>query len=292
MGLSVIWTDPRGKEWNLTTGEQGVILDMGQAGLGWSPLDHVFTRGDTVHSSSRVKRGIHNLKVLVGWNVTEDDFYRLYSEWWTEANTPFALGELKVIRPDGTTRSRRLRLFDSPDTVFSFDPGLGIDPTPELWSVTGDSGWWMGTEQVAEYTQASLKGGNQTPFYGNSGRGWPLYISAAYSATGAVIDNLGQGPMWLTWTLVGPMANPRVGVAGNELVFQGTLLAGEVVTITTDPASRAVVDSGGNSRYGAVAGTWAPAPVGKRIPLTVGADSMGAGSRIYLSGRALYAQAF
>lgn len=56
MGLEIIWTDHRGKAWNLTSGEQGVILDTEQAGLGWAELDHTFTRGELIQVSSRVKR--------------------------------------------------------------------------------------------------------------------------------------------------------------------------------------------------------------------------------------------
>lgn len=293
MTLQVDWLDHRGKLWDLTKGTQGVVLDTGQAGLGWSELDHTFTRGDLVHVSSRVKRGVHHLKVLVGWNKTDADYYRLYSEWWSQANSPFELGELIVTRPDGVTRSRRLRLFESPDTNFAFDPGLGIDPPPELWSLTGDYGWWYGPEQIQGFSYKDFTGGTSTPFYGSGGAGWPLYISSAYSASGATVTNDGQGPMWLTWTLSGPLTNPRVGIHGaGELVYTGVIPAGEVVQITTDPAGREVVETGSNAnRYGQVSGDWSPVPAGQRIPLIMSAEGMSTGSAMHVSGRAAYAQA-
>ena len=293
-GLTVTWTDPRGKVWDLTAGTQGVILDLGQEGLGWAELDHTFTRGDLIHVASRVKRGRHNLKVLVGHGLTGQEFFDLYREWRTQANSPYEEGELAVTTPAGDTRTRRLRLNDTPDTSHAFDPGLGLSYTPELWSLTGDYGWWLGPEQRIQYTPNSMAGGNDMPFYGQSGAGWPLYIANAYRASDAYISNTGQGPMWLTWTLAGPMSRPRVGVVGSsELVYEGDLLASEVVQIITDPAGRAVVEaSTGASRYGQVTGTWAPAPVGSRVPLIVGAGSMGSGASIYVAGRPAYGTAF
>lgn len=295
MGLEIIWTDHRGKAWNLTSGEQGVILDTEQAGLGWAELDHNFTRGELIQVSSRVKRANHNFKVLVGWDKQGTEFYNLYSEWWSQANSPFETGTLTVKRPDGQERSRELRLFESPDTTHTYDPGLGIDPQPELWSLTGNYGWWFGPEQVVSVKYDDIAGsGSGTPFYGPKGAGWPLYISSMYQAKEISISNDGQGPMWLTWTLVGPMSKPRVGIAGGaELTYKGDLLDGEIIEIRTDPTKRDVVQVYGNkSLYGAASGEWAPAPVGQRVPLTVQAESMGPGSAIYASGRVAYAQAF
>ena len=295
MGLEVIWKDPRGKEWNLTTGAQGVVLDTGQGGLGWSELDHTFARGDIIHTSSRVKRGVHNLKVLVGWNRRGMEFYNLYNEWWTKANTPFDTGTLTVKRPDGQERSRELRLFETPDTVHAFDPGLGIDPQPELWSLTGNYGWWYGPEQVVSVSYEDISSsGSGTPFYGPKGYGWPLYISSSYSARNLVMSNEGQGPMWVTWTLVGPMSKPRLGIDGAaELTYRGDILEGEIIQIRTDPTRRDAVQVYGNrSVYGAVSGEWAPVPVGSRVNLSVTAESFDPGAAVYAAGREAYAQAF
>lgn len=145
--LQVVWTDPRGKEWNLTTGEQGVILDMDLEGLQWPEVSHVFAHGDMVRSASRVKRARHDLKVLVGWNRTGQDYYNLADEWWGQANSPFKAGRLMFTRPDGQTRSRRLVLADTPATSYRFDPGLGQETGPELWPLTGDGAYWDGPDQ-------------------------------------------------------------------------------------------------------------------------------------------------
>ena len=293
-GLKIRWIDHRGKTWHLTEGTEGVILDLGQRGLGWGELKHVFTHGDLQHASASVGRGIHPLKVLVGHGKTGQEYYNLAHEWWTLANSPFELGTLEVERPDGMVRSRRLRLAESPDTVYQFDPGIGQENGAELWALTGNGAWWYGVEQSAVFTTAKLTGANNTPFYGNSGAGWPLYISAAGVARDAWVSNGGQGPMWLTYTLVGPLTSVLIGVTDyGVLSYSGTVAAGEIVEIGTDPANRYVteVNSGAN-RYGFVTGKYAPVPVGDRVPLTIQAEGMTSASSITVTGRPAYAHAF
>lgn len=298
MGLKVEWKDHRGTVWNLTDGTEGVLLDLGQKGWGWSELEHVFTRGDSQWASSRVKRGIHELKVTVGWSpetgfYTGEDYYKLAHEWWSQANSPFHLGELIVTRPDGTVRSRKLRLWESPETEYTYDPGIGQEPEPELWALTGDGGYWQGVEQVYTYQQPAMTGGSGTPFYGKQGAGWPLYISSAATAENAVIDNRGQGAMWLVWTLVGPLSNPRFGTSAGVLTYAGDIPAGEVVEVRTDPAERIVVEqSSGSNRYGFIRGDFAPAPSGDRIPLVISAEGMSANSSVMVTARERYARAF
>ena len=292
-GLTVVWTDPRGKEWNLTSGRQGVVLATDQMGLGWPGIEHTYARGGAVHVASHVKRGVHNLKVLVGEGLVGQAFFDVYREWWTQANSPFEEGELAVTTPDDETRTRRLRLNDTPDTSHLFDPGLGLTHTPELWSLTGSGGWWLGEEQCVTYTPEPASGDGDTPFYGPNGAGWPLYIASVHTVDALTLTNDGQGPMWLTWVLVGPMSNPTVGfVDGGVIHYKGDLLPNEVVYIVTSPEGRRVVTGNGLSRYDHVEATWAPAPSGGNVPLLISAGSFGAGAKVRAIGRPAYGTAF
>lgn len=292
--LAITWTDHRGKVWDLGTGAQGVILDLELEGLGWAELEHTFTRGALAWSAGRVQRGVHALKVLVGWDRTGADYYRLADEWWTEANSPFHIGVLQFTRPDGVSRSRRLRLFESPGSTLVHDPGLGLENGPELWSLTGDGGYWDGPEQSYIFRQDQLTSGSGVPFYGEDGAGWPLYISAGASAGDAHLDNNGQGPMWLTWTLTGPLSSARFGLAEDgRLAYTGYIAAGEQVEVTTQPGDRRATEvSSGDNRYGFVTGHYSPVPVGERVPLTIVAEGMDAESSIIAIGREQFARAF
>ena len=294
-GLKVRWIDHRGKVWHLTEGTEGVILDLGQRGLDWSPIRHTFTAGGLVHAAATVDRPVHVLKVLVGWDRWGDDYFRLNSEWWEQANSPYHLGTLEVERPDGTVRSRRLRLAESPDTTYAYDPGTrNEDREPEAWELTGNGAWWYGPEQSVVFTDKSVTGAGTTPFYGPTGAGWPLYISASGVAADAWVSNSGQGDMWLKWTIVGPASSVLVGVTDSGVLsYSGTVAAGEIVEIDTDPAHRAVTEvvSGAN-RYGFVNGSYAPVPVGDRVPLTIQAEGITSATSITVTGRAAYARAF
>ena len=293
-GLKVRWIDHRGKVWHLTEGTEGVVLDLSQRGLGWSELTHVFTHGDLQHAAATVGRGIHMLKVLVGYGKTGQEYYNLAHEWWAVANSPFELGTLEVEQPNGTVRSRRLRLAESPDTTYAYDPGIGQDNGPELWALTGDGSWWYGVEQTVTFKIGNVPTASTIPFYGKDGAGWPLYISAPGVARDAWMSNGGQGPMWPTYTLVGPLTSVLVGVTDyGVLSYNGNVAAGAIVTINTDPADRYVLEShSGDNRYGAVTGKYAPVPVGDRVALTIQAEGMTQESSIITTGRPAYARAF
>lgn len=293
-GLKIEWHDPRGKVWHLTEGTEGVVLDLGQAGLGWSALNHVFTHNDLQHAAATVGRGIHTLKVLVGHGLAGAEYYRLANEWWAEANSPFKPGTLVVRRPDGVVRTRRLRLFESPDTEHVYDPGIGQENGPELWALTGNGSWWYGPEQVTTFTRDDVTGGSSTPFYGDDGAGWPLHIAGAYHAGDAWLSNEGQGPLWLKWTLTGPLTSVRFGVEGvGVLSYSGTVAAGEVVEVNTDPTNRYVTEIvSGDNRYNEVTGIFAPVPVGGRVPLTIVAEGLSTSSAVTATGRASFARAF
>lgn len=90
--LKVEWQDPRGKVWNLTSGTEGVLLDVGQSDFTLSKIEHNYIRGNTQWSSAQVQRAEPSLKVLVGDTLTGMDYYRVADEWWGAANSPFETG--------------------------------------------------------------------------------------------------------------------------------------------------------------------------------------------------------
>lgn len=294
--LTVQFFDHRGKVWDLTRGTQGVVLDLEQSGLGWSEITHATARGDQRLVSATVKRGIHTLAVMVGEGLTGQAYYSLREEWWYHANSPYPgrEGTLVVTRPDGVVRSRRVRLAETPDTTHVFDPGLGVDYPPEAWVLTGNGPWWDGPLQTAEFSLADFAGGSSTPFYGEDGTGWPLHIASPAYAQDVFFSNTGQGPMWLTWELVGPMVSPRFGVEGvGVLTYGGSIMDGEVVQVYTAPETRGALSiPSETSRYRWITGQYAPVPSGGRVPLHLSAEGMSQHSRIYAYGTSKYAAAF
>lgn len=290
--LQVTWTDPRGVVWDLTRGDRGVILARGQSGLGWSEISHHYDRG--AWRSVTVGVGMPALAVRLDDRLRGEDYYRLHSEWWESANSPFEVGTLSVARPGRMPRTRRCRLGPEPGTTWDYDPGLaGIERPAEAWPLAGVSPWWEGPPQVVTFSPAQIATGGGTPFYGRSGAGWPLYIGDAAAAEEAYLDNAGVGPMWPTWTITGPAAFPRVGTADGQLTYAGTLAAGEQLVIETDPTRRRAYEATtGENRMALVSGAWLPIPRAERVPLVLAAEGMTAASSITATAAEQHATAF
>lgn len=291
--LTVEWIDPRGVTWNLTDGDQGVLLDVGQSDFHLSKIEHTYVRGGALWAGARLERAEPSLKVLVADGLTGDDYYRLADEWWSKANSAFDQGTLRVTRPDGEVRELRCRLRDTPGTEWRYDPGSGIEDNPgEPWLLTSQSSYWEGPEQSVAFGQSAVSG-TATPFYGPTGKGWPLYIAPLNTALNLFIANRGQGPQWLTWTLTGPMTSVRFGVEGGVLAYSGSIAAGETVVVTTEPGGRYAVEVGsGENRYGRLSGSYAPLPVGDRVPITIVAEGLSSESSVIVTAREQFVKPF
>lgn len=290
--LQVTWTDPRGVVWDLTRGDRGVILATGQGGLGWPEIKHRYDGPEW--RSVTVGAGMPELSIRLDDRLRGEDYYRLHSEWWEAANSPYELGTLAVARPGGMPRTRLCRLGAEAGTVWPMDPGLvGVERPAEVWALAGVSPWWAGPEQAVTFTPAQVGGATGKPFYGDTGAGWPLHIGDAQAAAEAFLTNDGIGPMWPTWTITGPAAFPRVGTAEGVLTYAGTLAAGEQLVIETDPARRRVYEAAtGESRWALVSGAWLPIPRAERVPLVLAAESMTAASSISATAATQHATAF
>lgn len=295
-GLEVTWTDHRGKVWDLTRGTEGVVLDMEQSGLDWAEIKQTYARGGSTHQVTSLERGVHHLAVTVGWDRQGADYRRLRAEWWTEANSPYMdkAGVLAVTAPGGETRTRRLVLDASPETTFRYDPLLGVDYPVEVWTLSGPGPWWYGQTQLKTLRLEDFRGAeNSVPFYGPRGAGWPLYISGSATSRDLFMSNNGQGPMWVTWTLTGPMSRPRFGTSTGVLSYDGDLLAGETLVVQTAPTSRSVVEvNSGESRYAYLTGQYAALPPGDRSSLVVAAEGLTSESSIIAEATTTYATAF
>lgn len=301
--LRIEWIDPRGKIWNLTSGEEGILLDLGQEGLEVSGVEHQWARGGTLWVGAQIQRAEPSLRILVGDGLTGQPYYALADEWWSEANSVFEEGVLRVTRPDGEVREMRCRLRAAPGTSFTYDPGQPFreeSDRVEAWLLAGSTAMWQGRRQESAFGLGVVEGrkdSSGTPFFGTRGYGWPLYISQPTLEVGgdgtATFTNRGQGEMWLTWRLVGPMSNPRVGVPGAVLAYKGRIPAGEIVEITTEPGHRTVTEVGtGQSRFSSVSGVYGPVPVGVDMPLVATAEGMTRDSRVIAVGRPQYRRPF
>lgn len=292
--LRVEWEDPTGSVWHLTEGTEGVLLATDQEGLNSSEVEHTYVRGDSQWAGSVVKRAEPDLRVEVGYGLAGDEYYRLADRWWSVANSTSEEGVLRITRPDGVVRELRCRLRTTPGTTWAYDPGAGLADAPtELWPLTSSQSYWEGPEQSIVFGAAAVGGDGGALFYGPEGHGWPLNIAATSSAHDLFISNRGQGPQWLTWTLIGPISSIQFGVGDGILAYSGGIAAGEQIVVTTEPGYRYVQEIvSGENRYTHITGHYAPAPVGEQIPLHIVAEGMTDQSSVIVTAREQYLRPF
>lgn len=284
-GLDLTWTDPRGKTWKLD-GSMGIRLDLDQEGLGWGAIQHDFS-GPGALPMSRVDRSTIALKVIVGEALVGDAFLDLRSEWWSQANSPFMDGTLTVARRNGR-RTKRLRLHDTPDTVWKHNPLLPGEERPvELWALIGMDAWWRGDTVTTTLFSANSFATTSVPFFGPSGRGMPLHLSPLPNARKEVA-NPGQAPLWPTWIIRGPFTDLQLGSEGNVLVID-SVPANQELRIVTDPRTREITGFDGARRL--VGGQFSQLAPGAQA-VRAAARVVGGAAQIRLEFTPLFAEAF
>ena len=89
------------------------------------------------------------------------------------------------------------------------------------------------------------------PFLGGtsgSGLGPPFHISRGNTIGSARMLNPGSVDAYPVWTITGPTSSVTVGVGSATITYTAPILAGQSVTIDTNPDRRTVLDQDGISR--------------------------------------------
>lgn len=228
-GLEVEWVDPRGKVWNLHSGEEGVRLDTGQSGLQASPVENTYSAdGARLLSSRRIPPTL-NLRLEIGAGLVGQDYFDLANEWWVQANSPTTPGTLRFVQPSGETREMQCRLDAYPTGEWTFDPGQPFHEEAdriEVWTLRGLTPYWQGEAQVLETASNVGETGTTTlskfMFYRNEG----------------------DGPMWPVVELVGECEESEA-VFPYGRVTVSIPRPGDRVIVDLDPFSRATLSSSG-----------------------------------------------
>lgn len=205
------WTTPDGDVWNLTSGDRGVKMSTEQSGLHWPDVKHVWSDNGIDRLGVEVGRLEPTLKLQIGVGMTGMDYYNCLNDW-QHANSPHRLGTLRCTRPDGTYREQKFYLRESPDTVWKYDPGAGIEDNPdEVWPLVSPESWW----DSSEVTQWKVSGSDVPTdptkmkyFFGDGSRGWPLYVSEGK----IYLRNQGDAPLWASWEFRGSETSFRAGL--------------------------------------------------------------------------------
>ncbi|TYK45152.1 phage tail domain-containing protein [Actinomadura decatromicini] len=286
------FVEANGTIWPLTSPTSGwFTLSEGVSGLGAAPYE--LAKDDHPRGGSRLRSSRPNDKTIV-WpmHVFGKDHLQFVARWraLAEAFTRtlrIGAGWLEITRPDGSRR--RIACYYEDGFEGQGRQGTGVASDSVILSLYCEDPYWIDPVPVTGYRAYSVGVPFLNPF--------PT-VSSGQVLGATTLTNPGGVEAWPTWVVTGPASlvtftnedtgesfafNPDATAIGH-----GDLLAGEKVTITTNPPRVTFQDGsnwiGGLDWPGAV--LWALPPGESAITFQL--DGAGPGSRVDLSYNARY----
>lgn len=232
-GLRHRWHGWDGSVWNISDPEHGIILtNAGLEGYGPPPVEDYTQTAPGVHGSRL--RGYRVEDRPVFWPIML--FHDGSSVDWMERdralwNTflPGRYGTWEITHP-GTNTVRRLRCrYVGKGGAFPLDPVFAGWAEYGIELVADDQPFWTGDPVGRTFVTEP-----PADFF-NDGAAPVFRISSGSSAATARVTNPGNVESWPTWRIEGPTTTVRAGVGGLRVEVPFELLAGQTLTIDTDP---------------------------------------------------------
>ncbi|MFM9637597.1 phage tail family protein [Streptomyces turgidiscabies] len=279
------YTDPAGTVWPLTDEEGGwFTLADGVSGLG--ATQYALTSDAHPRGGSRLRYAHPQPRAIV-WPlyVYGEDHLEFIGRWRALA-TAFTRtlregpGWLEIARPDGTRR--RIAVHYQEGFEGRGAKGYGIVSDYAAVTLWCEDPYWVDPTTIDVHRESGSLGTFLAPYPS---------VSSSQVLGATTIENPGDVVVWPTWTVTGPaslvtLTNVGTGEAftlNPTAVGHGNLLAGERVTISTDPPSVRYQD--GSNWTGALnwpsAALWGLPPGDTAV--TVQLSGAGPGSAVDLS---------
>lgn len=284
------WTGWDGSVWEISNPEpqfvsgnpvitSGVFVPReGLRGLSMPPIQ-VYTNESAMVAGSRY-RGNRTEAREVFWPllIVADDSSETFEareRAFFKTLRPGKTGRWTVETPSGTRRSLTLRFKDDGDATHDSDPHFFGRAAYGI-TFTAEQPYWEGQVVSRRWGITST-----SAFLGQSAR--VLTISPGQSLDNATIDNPGDVPGWMVWTIAGAMNSATVGVDGKLIEVPFSLAADRKLVIDTRPDRLTAyeyaktdtaltgafidrTDDLGDTVFGAV-------PDGASVPLTLDIDT-------------------
>ncbi|MCX5562711.1 phage tail protein [Streptomyces sp. NBC_00038] len=285
------YTDPTGKVWPLTDEAAGwFTLADGVSGLGAAP--YALTSDAHPRGGARLRYVQPQARAIVWplyvygethdefvgrWRALATAFTRTLRENPDGTRTP---GVLEIARPDGTRR--HVRVFYQEGFEGRGTKGSGIVSDAAALTLWCEDPYWFDPVDVSVHQETGALSSFFTPY--------PT-VSSSQVLGATTVKNPGDVTVWPQWTVTGPASLITFTHEGTGESFtvdptavgHGNLLAGQQVTITTDPPSVRYQD--GSNWVGALdwpsAVLWGLAPGDN--PVTFQLDGSGPGSAVDLT---------
>lgn len=287
---TVVYYDPSGGQWVLTdtTGGQWTLAD-GVGGLGAAP--YALTSDPHPRGGARLRHAQPQPRTITWPLMIVGDTHEAFIARWRQLARAFTdtlrrgPGVLEFQRPDGSRRQI--------DVIYEggFDvagqPASGITWDTAVLNLWCEDPYWYDPSPLVVHREHSVGEDYLTPFPS---------VSSGQVLGATTVNNPGDVVVWPTWTITGPASLVTFTHAdsGDEFVFDptpvhgGALLAGESMTIRTDPVQVRYQDGtnwiGGLNFPGAV--LWGLEPGDNAVTFQL--DGSGPGSAVDLSYNARY----
>ncbi|MEU6376820.1 phage tail protein [Streptomyces sp. NPDC046909] len=235
------YTDPSGRVWPLTDWDAGwFTLAEGVSGLGAVKYD--LTSDAQPRGGARLRHAQAQPRTIVWPLFIQGATHMELTERWRALASAFTRtlregegpGVLEIARPDGTRR--RINVFYQDGFEGQDKQGWGRDADSAVLSLWCEDPYWTDPVSLTVHRQADTTTSFFTPF--------PT-VSSSQVLGATTVTNPGDTVVWPTWVVTGPASlitfthagtgesfslNPSAAAVGH-----GNLLAGEQVTIRTDP---------------------------------------------------------
>ncbi|MFG2515958.1 phage tail protein [Streptomyces sp. NPDC048584] len=250
---TITYIDPTGTRWPMTNlAADWYTLAKGVSGLGAAPyvltsdphprggarLRHVQPQPRTIVWPLLIK-GADHLAFTANWRSLAKAFTRTLRLGADGRRTP---GTLEVLRPDGT--GRRIAVYYSQGFDGQGDTATGITWDSAVLTLWCEDPYWEDLQPRTVHRETGTPGDFLAPY--------PT-VSSSQVLGATTVDNPGDVDVWPQWTVTGPATAITFtrDDTDDEFVLtmadtvHGALLAGETVTISTDPL-RVVSGTGEN----------------------------------------------
>ncbi|MDT3343880.1 hypothetical protein [Microbacterium aquilitoris] len=269
-GQFMSWTGFNGEVFALTADDSNPAMQRGVQGLHMpqmvvrsssSPLTH----GEELISYHIPTRPvfwplIFQARAAADWRTRHASFF--------DSIDPHFEGEWTVGKGENARRLSLVGSFDG-NHPFQVDPfvtgyaiiGLELSAPQPLWRGPRLRRTFLGAEARADFIPDKP--------------GDIYYLSSSSPFTLASIDNPGNEPAYLTWTVNGPLTSIRLGVGGAIIEVAFPVPSGSSLTIDTDPAAQFALLDGRDVTADLGFQLFGPVPVGGTSPLLIQAEGTG-----------------
>jgi hypothetical protein len=290
---SITYVDPAGTRWPMTDlSAEWYTLAEGVSGLGAAPYE--LTSDAHPRGGARLRHVQPQPRTIVWPVLVKGSDHLAFTANWRALGRAFTRtlrpgegpGTLEVARPDGSTRRIAVYYQDGWDGRGRAATGITWDSAVvTLWC---EDPYWVDAETVTVHRDQGAAGDDFLVPYPS--------VSSSQVLGATTVDNPGDIDVWPTWVVTGPASaitftredTNESFTLDMQATAHGALLAGQTVTISTDPP-RVRSDVGENLIGGLnwpEAVLWSLPP--GQTPVAFELDGSGAGSAVDLTFNARY----